>query len=262
MTTPAWNIAVMRQNLADAGTITASGSITQAPPSLLQNKHVGKKWQVNATSAYVVCDLGSVQSPDTLTVVGMSGASPTLRVRASTADSSGVAGDAYDSGSLSGAWDSNYLPFVNLMTLSAPARYFRIDIAEGGVPYIAAGRLAIGARAQFAINFQPGWERAWNDPTVKTIGRGGQTFDDLRDKYRSLNLTLDFMPEDDRWNIVEAIDLALGTSGDMLVMVDPSSSNLSRDSLWGYFDGIDPVSEPVIVSDQRFRRTYKIRERL
>ncbi len=257
------NLALGWENLADSGTLSASGSVTLAPVSRLLNKHVSRKWRVNASNAYIICDLGALVEVDTVALMGMVGDSPTLQVRISTADTSGASGDAYNSGSLIGAWDSNYLPFVQLIAVPVTGRYVRIDISEGGVGFIEAGRIFVGVRVPFEVNYQAGWERTWHDPSVRTIGRSGLTFDDLRNKYRGLNLTFELMPEDDRWDITEAVDLALGTTGDMLVITDTASTNPSRDSLWGYIEESDPVIEPVIVADgPRFRRTYRLRERL
>lgn len=258
------NIAMAWDNLADAGTMTASDWITFAPPSRLQNKHVARRWRANATTAYIVCDLGGSESIDTIALMGLSGtSSPTLRFRVSTADSSGASGDAYDSGSLVGIWDTNYLPVGKALASPVSGRYVRIDISDTGIDYIEAGRLFVGVREEFAINFQPGWERQWNDPSLRTVGRSGLSFDDLRDPYRTLNLTMDFVADSDRWDLMEAIDIALGSHGDMLVMVDPDSATLGRDSIWGYMETMSPVIEPVIVSSGPvFRKQYQIRERL
>lgn len=257
------NLALAFVNLADLGTWTASAALTLAPASRLQNKHVLRKTRANAAAVAYTCDLGSSRSIDTVALMGLSGANPTLRVRVSTVDSSGVAGDAYDSGDLTGAWDPNYLPFVRLIAAPVIGRYGRIDVSELGVSYIEAGRAFVGLRQQFGMNFAPGWQRAWVDPTKRTIGRGGQSFDDQRDKHRSLQLTLESMSEDDRWDIAEELDIVLGQSGDMLVITDPDSSNLSRDCLWGYNETLDPVTEPVVVAGgPRYARTFRIRERL
>lgn len=257
------NLALAWVNLADAGTITASAQLTLAPVSRLQNKHVMRKTRANEASVSYTCDLGSLQSIDTIALMGLSGSSPAIRVRISTVDTSGAAGDAYDSGSLAGAWDSDYLPFVYLLLAAVIGRYVRIDISENGVAYIESGRLFIGVRQTFEINFKPGWSRVVVDPSVRTVGRSGQTFDDLRDKYRMLELTVEWATEDERWDIIEAIDLALGQTGDVLVITNPDSSNLSRDCIWGYQDSVNPVIEPVIVSGgSRFSRAFNIRERL
>lgn len=258
------NIAFAWDNLADVGVLTASEWITFAPPNRLQNKHVARKWRANATTAYIVCDIGSTEQIDTIALMGLSGtAAPTLRFRISSSDTSGAAGDVYDSGSLANIWSANYLPAVHLLNAPLAGRYVRVDIQDSGIEYIEAGRLFIGIRQQFSINFQAGWERMWNDATVRTIGRSGLSFDDVRSTFRSLNLTVDFATETDRWNIMEEVDIALGSHGDMLVITNPASTELGRDSIWGYMEATTPVIEPlVLASDTLFRKTYQIRERL
>lgn len=256
------NLAFAWVNRADAGTWTASGQLAQAPVSRLQNKHVGRKWRVNASTGHVVCDLGDTYSIDTLALIGLNEGTQPTRVRVSVADTSGVDGSAYDSGTLTDPWNNDYLPFVHLLSSTVIGRYVRFDLTTSAT-YIECGRGFIGAKESFTINFSPGWSRGFVDPSNRTIGRGGQAFDDLREKYRTLNLTLEFMAEANRWSIVEAIDIALGQSGDMLVMTDPDATDLSRDCIWGFNETLNPVTEPVIVADgPRFQRTYSIRERL
>lgn len=254
-------IAMAWDNLADRGTITASAQTPLTPASLLLNKHVHQKWRAITTSAFFVCDLGSLQNIDTIAVMGLFGDGLILQVRISTVDTTGAAGDTYNSGVLSGAWDTHYLPFVTLLNAPVLGRYVRVDIS-GAADYVEAGRVFAGIRHQMSINFQPGWGRSWVDPSVKTIGRSGQAFDDLRDMYRVLEIPFDFLTESDRWDIVEAMDIALGIHGDVLIITDPSSSNLSRDSLWGFMEQIDPVVEPAVLQDRFYRRTFRFRERL
>jgi hypothetical protein len=257
------NIAMAWINLADSGTITASGALGLAPASRLQNQHVARKWRVNTTTANIVVDLGASVSMDTIALMGVGGVvAPTFRFRVSTVDTTGAAGDAYDSGVIASLWSADYLPVIRLITSPVVGRYVRIDVT-GGVSYIEAGRLFVGLRSQFSINFQAGWERMWNDSSIRTIGRSGQSFYDLRDMYRTLNLTMDFASESDRFDIMEAIDVALGSHDDMLVITNPASTQLNRDSVWGYMEQVSPVIEPVIVLDDTlWRKTYQIRERL
>lgn len=258
------NLAFAWNNLADAGTWTASDALASAPVSRLQNRHVMRKWRVNASTAYVVCDLLSQQSIDTFALIGMVGTDPALRVSVSTADPTGAAMDAYDSGSLSSAWDSDYLPFVHLLSSPVTGRYVRFDIAEGGAPYIEAGRGLVALRTQFAINFAPGWQLPYfTDPSLRTVGRSGQTFVELRDKFRTCSLTLPWVSETQINNFVRDVNIALGQTGDLLFITDPDSDNLSRDCIWGYFESDDPPTEPQIVSGEPvLSKTYKIRERL
>jgi hypothetical protein len=256
------NLAIAWINLADSGALSATDTTALAPVTLLQNKHVHQKWRANASSSTITCTLeSSTSSVDTIALMGLFGSGLTIRVKLFDAALALV----YDSGSIANAWDPNYLPFVHL--LSAPIVCGTVTIfISGSEDFVEAGRLFIGVRSQFAINFQPGWSRGWMDGSVKTIGRSGQAFDDLRDMCRTVTLTLEHMSETERWTVIEALDIAIGTHGDFLLMTNPDSSSttLGRDSVWGFLQDIDPVVEPVPLPDgqRRYRRSISIRERL
>lgn len=65
------NAAIAFQNLADAGTVTASSEVAAMPVTRLQGEHVSQRWRSTADVAWVVCDLLSEQSFDTIALMGM-----------------------------------------------------------------------------------------------------------------------------------------------------------------------------------------------
>jgi hypothetical protein len=247
---------------ATATVLSASGALTTAPVTNLINPHVGKKWRHNTTTTFVLADLGSLKSIDTVMLAGLSGTNPTLRVRLSTVDPTGVAGNAHDSGSISGIpyYDPSYQLFVYLMSTPASARYVRVDITEAAVSFIEAGRWFTGARNVFDVNYMPGWSRSIVRGSQDVIGVGGQTFVDLRAGYCRQDATFDFLLETERTTFIDTIFIAIKNVGhmDMLWIMDPASTNLSRDSIWGYLDGelrtthtlvgVDPIVYSVALS--------------
>lgn len=256
---------ILYDNLADATatTITASTALTLTPvQQRLQNPHVGRKWRSTGNAEYIIADLGSSQSIDTVALLGVSGSDPTTRIRLSTADASGAAGDAHDSGAATGRIDSGYGDLIYLLPAAASGRYVRIDVSEGGVDYIEVGRLVIGLLTELTLNYALGWSRQWVDRSRKTEGRGGQTFFDEEDSYRVLDVTFDALTEAERTGLVETIDRVNGEHRDILFVADPSSSNLGRDSIWGLLDGIQPVLQPTLTTPARYSKSYRIRERL
>jgi hypothetical protein len=261
------NAAIASVNLIDltTTTVTASGALASAPASYLQNPHVGKKWRDNATATFVLADLGSLQSIDTVMLAGLSGTNPTLRVRLSTVDPTGAAGNAHDSGSISGIpyYDSSYQLFVYLLTASASARYVRVDISEAAVPYIEAGRWFAGVRNIFDTNYMPGWQRNVVRGSVDVIGVGGQTFVDLRKGHIVTQATFDFLLETERTTFIDEIATTVMNIGhkDMLWLPDPASTNLSRDSIWGYIDG-DILLSQQLTFEQLYTLQLNIRQRL
>lgn len=256
------NLALAWVNWADSGTWTASGFIARRPPSTLQNKHVLRTWRQNASSGHLLCDLLDQRSIDTIALMGFNAGTQPTRIRISEADTSGADGSEYDSGALSDPWDSDYLPFVHLLDAAVIGRYVRVDWTTTAA-YGECGRGFIGVRRALTINFAPGWAPPYfNDPSIPTIGRGGQTYVDDREKYRTCTVTLQAASETELNEVIREINMR-GKFSDLLFMTDPDSDNLSRDSIWGYFETDDPPTEPTIVGGEpMFTKTYVIRERL
>lgn len=266
------NLSLAYANLADdAASIVASSALTLAPASRLQNPHVARKWRTEGgASAFLIIDLGGSYSVDTFALLGMSGlfgsternlsSAAVTRVRLSSADTSGQAGDVFDSTSAAGRIDEGYGALIVLMDEAESGRYVRIDFSEAGASFLEAGRLFIGTRHEFEVNFAPGWSRAYVDRTRKTEGRGGQVFMDVGESYRTIELNLEFVSEDERNGVVEEIDRVNGEHVDMLVITDPDSDNLGRDCLWSFIDGNRPVIQPYVIDV--FTKSYRFRERL
>lgn len=259
--TPVGNAAMVYPNLADAGTLTASSSAALMSPLRLQNPHVARKWRgLNPFSEWLVLDLGAARSLDTVAIIGINLTLAAFhRVRVSNTDSTGSAGELYDSGSLTAKVDPAYGYLVQLLPAPVAGRYVRVDLTDS-LPYIEAGRFVVGLRRAFTVNFSAGWSRGYEDLSRRRTSRGGQTYIDRGDTYRKLELSFEFVSRAERNGLVEDLDLLAGMRDDVLVITDPLSSNLGRDTVWGLFDDIDPVVQPVIVD--LFRKTFRVSERL
>ncbi len=286
--TNAWNAAILWRNLADAGTLTASAEEPAMPVTLLLDPHIGRHWRAVAASAWVVVDLGSVQSVDTIALFGLNlTASGTVRARLSASDPSGVTGIVHDSDwpSASGtvliggtaapgatveltvdATDADDQTFGSAVLASwvyplpAPvsARYVRIDLADASLGWIEAGRIVIGLRTQFGINFDYGWSRARVDRSRQSESRGGQRHIDRDNSYRTITLTFSALTEAEAetW---DTIDLEAGTHSDVLLITDPTAADLPAASIWGLLDSLEPIPNPYFAT---FSRSLKINERL
>lgn len=244
----------------DWSTVTGSTFYFAADPRSTDS------WTANfGTTAYTFAapsgysSLGTLASlVDTVGVFGMTmSASGTIRVRLSTSDSTGAAGDAYDSGTL--VVSNSYNAHVSLVTSPVIARYVRIDLSDSVGTYVEAGRIFVGARTQFTYNFSYGWQKAIIDRSIRTKTRGGQTQIFLDNHYRSLDLTFTTVTLAQRNALIEEIDRINGLSTDVLFVIDTASSSLARDSIWGL------ISEPTAVVQPYFSvfsKQFKIEERL
>ena len=261
-----WNASLLIDNLADRATLSASSSAPLTPPSILQNPHIARKTRFGAvTGQHVVADFGSPVALDTAAMFGLNlSATGTARVRASLADSSGISGDAYDSGDLTGEVDPAYGALINLAAAPYTARYLRIDLSDASLDVLEAGRLVAGARTMTSINYAFGWTRRWIDRSRRTESRGGQTYVDADNGYRTASVVFEALNEDERNGIIEQMDRVNGARLDILLILKSDSDNLGRDSIWGLVDEVSEVTQPQgwIGGSPIFQKPIRIRERL
>lgn len=240
------NAALAYVNLADLATLYATSNLVTTPPATLQNAHVNRRWRGTLGTSEAVWT-SYITSFDTVCLFGLNLTSAgTTRIRVSSVDSSGLAGNVYDSGSVIGAVDPNTAAYANLIKLlpTVVSGYVRIDLTEPGASYIEAGRLFVGGRTQFDVNFGWGWTEQWEDMSRETESRGGQTYIDANVSRRKWSLQFGFMNDTER-EMVRQLDRINGIKTDFLMIGNPASSNLGRDSIWGRVKQPSPIAQPV-----------------
>lgn len=248
------NAALLYENLADAGTISVSTQVALTPGSNLQDPNIVRKWRSTAAASYFIVDLGSLQSIDTIAVIGIT--ADMIRIRATTSDSAGLSSPVYDSTNT--AVDQSYLQHIAVLTSPVSARYIRVDLTATTGDFVEAGRIVIGQRTSFGVNFAYNWSRAWVDPSIRTQTRGGQTQVSNERTYRTLDVTFDFLSESEKNGTVETIDRVNGLKTDIMLLTDPDSSNLARDTVWGLMSDLTVVANPYFGI---FSKQYRIQER-
>lgn len=263
--------AVLYRNLADEWTMTASSWIVAAPPSNLQNMHTTRRWRgENGASEYVLAYGAAVAQIDTIQVLKLAKllgngdqvpmtTAATYRIRLSSVDQTGIAGDLYDSGIVSGGISEEHAKIALLLDTPLTAIAVRIDLFEADAAALLAGRLIFGKRDKFTINFGYGWQYGYSDLSRTRKSAGGQTFIDREERYRVLTVDFEAMPETDRYGFVDAIDRICGTSQDILFIIDQATDQPDRDSIWGLVENNSPPSQPSLA---HFRKSYSISERL
>lgn len=260
------NAALVVDNLADLGSISSSGTASLTPPALLQNHHVARKVRFAAvTGQYAVVDLGSVKSIDTFAMFGVNlSLAGTSRIRASAFDTSGLVGEIYDSGVMTGRVDPAYGALIALAQAPVSARYIRFDLSDASLTTLEAGRMVVGRRHTFAYNYSFGAQRGRVDRSRRTESRGGQTYIDADNSYRTADISFDALTESERFGVIERLERVNGTKLDVLLILKSDSDNLGRDTIWGLVDEITPVGQPQmwINSAPGYTKTLRIKERL
>jgi hypothetical protein len=259
------NAAIAGGNLVAAVSATSQELLMAA--SNLLTPHAEERWRSKSGADAFVCDLGSPKALDTVAVRGVTaGAAATVRVRVSSSDASGLAGDLYDSSAGPAAsFDADYDAIVALLAEPVTGRYVRVDIADPGAAYVEAGVAFVALRWAFTTNFSYGWQVQWVDRSTTQESRGGQTLTWRDNRYRKLQLDFKFVTAAERYGVVERIDRDNGLCDSVLVIIDTASANLARDSILGVSIDVTPVVQPDPVFDgdgPLFSKSYQIKERL
>jgi hypothetical protein len=256
------NAAISYVNLADLGTITVSSEEPQMPGVRLQDEHVHRRWRSQTEPAYLIVDLGSAKTIDTIGLFGGTWTSAaTMQVRGSLSDPTVTGSLAFDSGVLSqGQYlDSDYHSLVYIRA-SASVRYLRIDVVDATMNYVEAGRLFVGLREEFTYNFAPGASMTWDDLSRKTKTPGGQTLIFPDSRFRSIELSFEWVTKVQREGLVESIDRINGQSVDVIMILDTASVKLPRDSVFGLITQPTPILYSSLTDI--FAKPYRIEERL
>lgn len=263
------NAAICGENFADAGGRVAGPQTLTMPVANLLDPHVERRWRAPTNDSHFVCDLLSSKALDLIVVRGLTaGANATVRVRVSTVDASGAVGDAFDSGAIADgdrSFDRRYGAAVLALNEVVIGRYVRVDLADPDASFVEAGRLFVGQMTAFTYNMAYGWSIGWVDRSAKQVTRGGQTLIWPDNKYRVLELPLKWVSAEQRYGVVETIDMRNGSHDDVVIVIDPASDNLARDTVLGLIDDVTPVVAPDAIFDgggPLFSKQYKISERL
>src|SRR5689334_10928661 len=93
------NAALVIDNFADDATVAVSSQALTMPAQNLLTPHPSERWRSLSNADFFVLDKGASLSADTVMIGGLTcGVNSTLRLRLSTSDSTGAAGDVLDTG--------------------------------------------------------------------------------------------------------------------------------------------------------------------
>lgn len=72
-------------------------------------------------------------------------------------------------------------------------------------------------------------------------------------------MTFGYIGEAQRLGLIEDIDQFNGKHTDVLMITDPTSAQLARDTIWGLNQEVTPVGQPF---HETYSKTFRIKERL
>jgi hypothetical protein len=239
------NAALVIDNLADSGTVTASSQALTMPAATLQDPHPSNRWRSLVSTAFIVLDNRALVTADTSALFGMTcGRNSTVRLRRSSLDASGAAGDVLDTGTIvngAASFDVSYGSFLYRSSAPQAWRYTRIDISDPDASYVEAGIILDGLSEAFTYNFNPGGSIQHIDRSRLAQASSGQTLSWDDNTFRRVDLAFDWVTAAQRYGVIERMDRVKGKHRNILLMTDTASSNLPRASLYGLLSDITPV---------------------
>jgi hypothetical protein len=263
------NAALVIDNLADAAVISASTQAIAMPAATLQNPHPSERWRSAGNSAFIVMDKLAAALSDTIALVGLTcGVNATIRVRVSSIDASGAAGDVLDTGPIgngSPQLDVTYGQFIYLLPAPASSRFTRIDLADPDADYVEAGILLEGLREQFEINFAPGATIQHVDRSRIGTTSSGKTLTWRDNTFRRADLTFPAIKKGQRYGVIERLDRVKGIHANLLLITETESENLARASVYGLATEVTPIAFNQaldVEGNPLFGKQFKIDERI
>lgn len=240
------NAALLIDNVAENAALAASSQVLTMPASNLRTPHPSQRWRSLTAADFVVADKGSAIAADTVLICGLTcGAKAEVRLRLSSIDATGAAGDILDTGAIATgatAFDVEYGAFLWLLPATAAWRYTRFDITDPDAGYVEAGCLVEGVREAFTYNFAPGDTIQHVDRSRVSPTSSGMTLVWDDNTFRRLNLSINAVTTAQRFGLVERLDRVKGRKRNVLLIIDPDSSNLPRDSIYGLVTDQTPVA--------------------
>lgn len=256
--------AIVIDNNADSSTVSASSQDLKMPASNLLTPHPSERWRSLNSAAWFVLDKKSAISADTVMICGLTcGVNATVRLRLSSIDATGDAGDILDTGVLASGdvhFDVEYGSFVYRFSAPAAWRYLRFDIIDPDATFVEAGCVLDGLSEQLQINFTPGSSIQTVDLSRVSKASSGMTLVWDDNTFRRLDLSLDWVTASQRYGVFERLDRVKGRKRNVLLILDPESPNLPRDSIYGLVTDITPITFSAIADI--FGKQLRIEERI
>lgn len=260
------NILIGFGNRVDAATLSGGGWRAALPLANLQDRRptrVARSLDASPGNTFVSIDLGSARPVRAVGIVNHNlSQAATLRLRASLASDlsapqhdetipawsltfdedlpweadnwwTGTAGDEYVRHPWVVAW---------MLPATISPRYLRIDIDDPGNPdgYVQLGRLFVGPAFQPALNASYGLADQWQDTGSTERGLSGAVFATAGRRYRTTQMTLDWLEAGDEASRWWEMQRAAGRTGEVLYL--PYPHDRQQTQRYGYLGVLRELS--------------------
>lgn len=228
----AYEAAIGWDNRIDTAILTTTNQVATLQVTNLQTPDVREIFRASSNTVAIRADFGSsVLWGGTALIKSNAVSGDTMRIGLSTTDATGLARDAYDSGTIPAGVDPAFGMLVHFPATPAVGRHLRIDLTQASPP--EAGRWFAGPVWRPSRQFAYGWEPPWRDSSRHSESLGQVIFIDRKLRQRGMRFTLRGITEDEAEDEVAEINRICGTSRDVLVCRNRSASSLGKVTIWG-----------------------------
>ena len=276
-------------NRADEATLTTGSQVASLPVTNLQDRQIVKPWRTQTTTPASTWVKAAFTQPQVIGAVALirHNFSQGSRWRIRVGNDPNFATAAYDSGWVD-VWPTieefGTLPWgvfqwgglvpqevATQITLSAyhllpapvVAQHLRIDIDDAANPagYLQAGRLVAGPAYRPSRDMIYGWSIGFEDPSVVSKSRGGQTWIDVQERFRVLRFTLSNLNENEAFaNVFDYLFRRKGIAGDVLVIPRADRPDqYHNQAIYGRLRTLEPLTNPYYES---FETSFEVEELL
>lgn len=227
-----------------AATLTGDAGVAGLPLANLQDPQPTKVARWQATSGYVVADFGAAVPVGGLVLHGTNlSAAATRRVRLSSADATGAAGDVHDSGAAAAGVLATYRgSFAYMLSSDLSARYLRLDLADASLSFIDAGVLLAGPVFRPARNFSYGASIGFQEFGRNERSPVGITFTSQRARARALSLRFEYASASEAYGHLLELQRLAGITRNVALVPDPGGTNAAKQLMVGTLQDLTPIS--------------------
>lgn len=227
--------------LDDAVATGGSGSDTN-PVTNIQNNPVSLLYRSSAESVTIDFDLGRAETMQLFALLNTSiGASGTVEIRLSNVAPGGV--DVMDTGAITAATTPRYPNFFFVTRDQFSARYVQFTIVNTGIDTVSIGRAWAGPAYVPTINDAFGRDVAWIDSGRKGKNHAGGVRSRTGKTARTFAFDIPHNSPTEVFANLNSMDLAIGTSGDLVVMLDRTNYALEFSAI-GNIVRATPINRP------------------
>lgn len=233
------NVAIAYANLA--ASVTTDSESATLPVANLADTSRQVVWRSTAATCKLMVDLGAAMQLRLFALAGLNlrpTGGDTIRLRVSAVSMG--AGELIDTGAIAVDVNTAYKTWAYVAAAAVTGRYVQIDFSTG-LAYVEAGCLWVADAFVPAINYEYNPEAQVTDQSQVRRGvRSGRTFVDLGPKPRSFALSLSALTDAEAATI-DDMYLAVGVSGQVCIVPNPSGSYVARETYIGRLEVVRPV---------------------